>query len=305
MARREIIPLTDGGSDRDFYRVTLQDNKTFIYMRYGNEKEENRFYCDIAGFLRKLGVNVPRIYYKEDGHILLEDLGDTHLCNNLHVDYYRKVIDQLAILHGAGDLVYRKKPFRISDGFNYSLYRWESKYFLDNFGIKTDLEDDFHRLAEVLSNEKNVLIHRDCQSKNIIIKSGSPYFIDFQGMRYGLAEYDLASLLEDPYVNLPKDMEEELLDYYFSGNVRSRNERGRSSLIYNYCAIQRLLQALGAYRYLGIKKKKKEFLKYIPNGLKRLMVFLERQDELKGLRKLVASIMPSAHADGFLPAQKQ
>lgn len=285
------LQLTNGGSERNFYRVYTGDS-TVIHMEYSDEKEENKFYYDIAIFLKSLGINIPQIYHNEDGFIVLEDLGDTHLYNlvinnpeDRIIQYYYMVIDQLLILHKNGDSIYKKAPFRISKGFDYSLYRWESNYFLENlirgyFHMDAELDSEFHLIAERLSKEKNVLIHRDCQSRNIMIKDGKPYFIDFQGMRYGLPEYDLASLLEDPYVNLSNETKDRLLDYYDYG-------QGRSLTIYNYCAIQRLMQALGAYAYLGLKKGKKEFLQYIPNGLNKLRLVLEKQDRLPRLKDLI------------------
>lgn len=295
---KRLTLLADGGSERNFYRVEVGDNRTLIYMNYSDEKEENKFYCDIALFLKSLNINVPQIYYKEDGNVFLEDLGNTHLynlvINNPEADiigYYYKVIDQLLKLHLNGESQYKKAPFKISNGFDYSLYRWESKYFLDNLikgyfniVIDVDIEPDFHFLAETLAKEGNVLIHRDCQSKNIMIKEGIPYFIDFQGLRYGLAQYDMASLLEDPYVDLGEKAKIDLLNYY---------GQGRSSAnfleIYNYCAIQRLMQALGAYVFLGLKKGKREFLQYIPNGIRKLKLALENQEGLNGLKKLLSN----------------
>jgi len=44
-------------------------------------------------------------------------------------------------------------------------------------------------------------MHRDFQSKNLMIKNEQIFVIDFQGARLGPPSYDLASLLFDPYVN--------------------------------------------------------------------------------------------------------
>lgn len=299
----QIIPLTEGGSERNFYRLVFGNSNTVIYMNYTDEREENKFYYDIAIFLKKLKINVPEIYYKGDGSIFLEDLGDVHLYNlvitnseDKVIGYYYQVIDQLLKLHLEGKSIYKNEPFRISSGFSYSLYRWESRYFLDNlirsyFNIDIDerkLESDFHFIADILSKEEDVLIHRDCQSQNIMVKDDKPHFIDFQGLRYGLPEYDLASLLEDPYVDLSESTKKKLIDYYYRGNVRGRNVRGPASdIIYKYCAVQRLMQALGAYAFLGLGKGKKEFLQYIPRGLKRLKFVLEGQDGFYELKKLL------------------
>lgn len=293
--KKRLIPLTIGGSERNFYRVNVDGSKTLIYMNYTDEKEENEFYYDIYRLLKKLNIHVAEVYYKEKGKIFLEDLGDTHLYNlviaNKEDTIYFKVIDELRRLHTLGESIYKKTPFKISKGFDYSLYRWESKYFLDNlinnyFKIALDekiLEPDFHFLADTLSKEKKVLVHRDCQSKNIMVKDGISYFIDFQGLRYGLPQYDLASLLEDPYVNLSEETKNNLLNYYV---------RGVASNIYRHCAVQRLMQALGAYAFLGLRKGKKEFLQYIPNGINKLKSILDKQDDLPSLKLIVYKILP-------------
>lgn len=288
--------LTEGGSERNFYRANLNGKKSIIYMSYTDEKEENGYYYDIYLLFKKLNINVAGVYYKEEGRIFLEDLGDVHLCNLVMAKkeegLYYKVMDELIKLHRYGAGVYERKPFRISPEFNYHLYRWESNYFYENLivnyfnmGIdRQQLEKDFHFLAEKLSKEKNVLIHRDCQSKNIMIKDGKPFFIDFQGMRYGLPQYDLASLLEDPYVDLSVRVKEELLKYYCGALNK------KFLMVYRYCAVQRLMQALGAYSFLGLKKGKKEFLQYIPNGLKKLKSILEEQDGLIGIKDVVKDL---------------
>ena len=67
------------------------------------------------------------------------------------------------------------------------------------------------RIAEELAQRPRVFVHRDFQSQNIIIRNAQAHLIDFQGMRPGLAEYDLASLLFDPYVDLSPAEREELL----------------------------------------------------------------------------------------------
>ena len=131
-------------------------------------------------------------------------------------------------------------------------------------------------------------MHRDFQSQNIIVRNGQAYLIDFQGMRPGLAEYDLASLLYDPYVDLAEAERAKLISYY-------REEQSKNGITINgefdsklqFCAMQRLMQALGAYGFLGLVKGHKHFLSYIPAAVKSLRSIVS---EISGLEKLEATL---------------
>ena len=307
-----ITEVSTGGSDRQYYRIKGKENKTIICMRYTDDRKENSLYHSISIFLRDLNINVPELYYCENGSILLEDLGDKDLCSLMvngseskNEQYYGQVIDQLLVLHGAG-LSHIKNIPMLSKEFDSELYLWESKYFMENFihnYLSIDLEknftekltSEFNMLAQKLSAEDRVLVHRDCQSKNILIKNEETYFIDFQGMRYGLGQYDLASLLEDPYVEVTCEFKEELIKYYYNDTKNMFADRCASGYnnweqfyeIYNYCALQRLMQALGAYCFLGLKKSKKQYLQYVPNAVRKLKNITEKTCEFEGINELL------------------
>ena len=127
-------------------------------------------------------------------------------------------------------------------------------------------------------------MHRDFQSQNIILRDGQAYLIDFQGMRPGLAEYDLASLLYDPYVRLTESERAELLDFYRT--IAAVNDPAFQEKV-RLCAMQRLMQALGAYGYLGLTKGNRIFLTHIPAALRSLGTVLSEINGVKPLREVV------------------
>jgi N-acetylmuramate 1-kinase len=170
---------------------------------------------------------------------------------------------------------------RLQPGFGESLYRWEQNYCLENcFGLyfqvsagelrKLREHAAFISLAKRLASRRRVLVHRDFQSQNIIIWGDQAYLIDFQGLRPGLPQYDLASLLYDPYVELTPQERAHLLAYYFSRNSHGL-EFPEFERIYLDCGIQRLMQALGAYGAIGILRGKQEFLRHIQPAIKSLI----------------------------------
>jgi aminoglycoside/choline kinase family phosphotransferase len=141
------------------------------------------------------------------------------------------------------------------------------------------LKEDFEVLAlNSLNSEHNGFIHRDFQSRNILLSKGGYYVIDFQGGRFGPLQYDLASLLIDPYVALPRSLQEALLGVYLEKlSKRMPVDPAEFVHTYRYCAINRNLQILGAFAFLGKTKGKKTFLEYIPIAVQSL------KDNLKEL----------------------
>jgi N-acetylmuramate 1-kinase len=204
-------------------------------------------------------------------------------------------------LHGLPESVCVEMKQHLPAEFNSELYLWEQSYFFKNclgryFKIdRTKLAPlarlpALKKIAERLAFFPRVLVHRDFQSQNIIIRNGQAYLIDFQGMRPGLAEYDLASLLYDPYVDLPETERAELTAYYRAQLENGITLNGDFDLKLRLCAMQRLLQALGAYGFLGLAKGHKHFLKHIPAALKSLQRIVAEIDGLTELDKTLREL---------------
>ena len=166
------------------------------------------------------------------------------------------------------------------EGFGPDLYRWERDYFRDHFvrdvcgielepSFERELEAELSSLAERLAGTRRSLVHRDLQSQNVMIRDGEPFLIDFQGMRFGSPFYDLGSLLCDPYVNFSDSEQDELLSFYYGLSKWDLDWATFQNTFWEASA-QRLMQALGAYGFLGLKKGLKAFLEHIPAGLRNL-----------------------------------
>ncbi len=300
----KISPIEKGGSDRKFYRVRCSSEQSLILVKYNLEREENRHYVEIAQFLETHGIHAPRVYYHDvdEGLIWLEDLGERDLFGYrdeswlVRRAFYESALDEVRKLHQLPESVCVEMHQHLPAEFNAALYLWEQNYFFENclgryFKMEPAKIDHLAALpalrdiAEKLAGLPRVLVHRDFQSQNILLRNGQAYLIDFQGMRPGLAQYDLASLLYDPYVDLSDAERDELLEYYCG-----EKPSGDFLETLRLCAMQRLMQALGAYGFLGLVKDHKHFLEHIPKAVRSLHGIVGEIDGLELFDKSLAEL---------------
>ena len=302
-AQVEITPIEKGGSDRRFYRVRSSPEHTLILVKYNLDREENRFYVQVAEFLVAHAIRAPRVYFHDaqEGLIWIEDLGETDLWSYRDDNWiarralYDSALEQVAKLHSLPDEAADRIRNDFPPEFDATLYAWEQHYFFENcLGRHFDVGDEeraelaaLPALQEIpgrLAELPRVIVHRDFQSQNIIIRNNDAYLIDFQGMRPGLAEYDLASLLYDPYVTLSEKERDQLFaDYCAARETIGKPVTHECKELLQLCALQRLMQALGAYGFLGLVKGNKAFLAHIPAALASLRGIVA---ELDGAEKL-------------------
>lgn len=300
----KISPIEKGGSDRKFYRVRCSSEQSLILVKYNLEREENRHYVEIAQFLETHGIHAPRIYYHDvdEGLIWLEDLGERDLFGYrdeswlVRRAFYESALDEVRKLHQLPESVCIEMHQHLPAEFNAALYLWEQNYFFENclgryFEVEPARIDKLaavpalRNTAEKLAQLPRVLVHRDFQSQNILLRNGQAYLIDFQGMRPGLAHYDLASLLFDPYVELSDTERNELLEHY-CGETPGADFLETLRL----CAMQRLMQALGAYGFLGLVKGYSDFLQHIPKAVSSLREVVREIAGLESLEKFLAEL---------------
>jgi aminoglycoside/choline kinase family phosphotransferase len=273
-----IEPIQSGASGRTILRMKPEGHPTFIGLHYTKERTDNAFFLPLAHFLKGVGLNVPAVIYdnRAKNLALVEDLGDQDLLSlkdsswEERAPYYRSVFEQL------DKLLYIKVPkdLETMPPFEESSYKWEQDYFIEHFvekhlGLPGDpLREDpsLAALRQRLGTTHRHLVHRDLQSQNILVHEGQSWLIDFQGMRLGHQEYDLASLIYDPYMNHSAEEREKLLDIWEEVN----EERPIDALLRD-CATQRLMQALGAFANIVHNFHNDWYLPHIPVAAKLLL----------------------------------
>jgi aminoglycoside/choline kinase family phosphotransferase len=300
----ELFPFEGRGSDRTFFRLKWNRKDSAILVHYDPKRAENTYYADIAAFLRDIDVPAPRLIRHDPARclIVMEDLGDTDLWSLRKTSWetrrvlYQKTLTIVHRLHSFPEKDFPSTRVRLMEGFGPDLYRWERNYFSDHFvrdvcgielepSFERELEAELSGLADRLLGTVRCLVHRDLQSQNVMIRDGEPFLIDFQGMRFGSPFYDLGSLLCDPYVDFSGSEQVELLSFYYSLSKWDLDWAAFQNAFWEASA-QRLMQALGAFGFLGLKKGLKAFLEHTPSGLRNLQCAASQVTSLPRLQEL-------------------
>ena len=311
----EKTHLSSDGSDRKIIRLRSHTGNSSIGIINENPWE-NRAFISFSEHFGKFGLNVPQIYgvSRDKKCYLMQDLGDSTLLNKVterqnkgfgktEIELYKRVIVELVRFQieagGTIDysLCYQHAEFG-RENMEQDLNYFQKRFLHYFYGSRLDenrIKDNFNIIIhEALKVAPVYFLYRDFQSRNIMLKDGELYFIDYQSGRKGALQYDLASLLYDAKANVPQDVREELIGYYISQakkfiTVDETEFRNR----FWYFAVIRILQAMGAYGYLGIVKGKKKFLESIPYALVNIGIILNEKlsdTKLDYLREIFKSI---------------
>lgn len=302
------------GSDRDIIRLTGNNGHTAIGIHNSSIPENNAF-INFSEHFKKKKLNVPEIYSvsNDTKSYLMEDLGDTTLLKKLNssstrfsdenVNHYKNVITQLVKFQtGAGKsvdygLCYQFKEFG-KENIEFDLQYFKQRFLaplykkiIENEKLENDLK---YLKSKLLEPGRNNFLYRDFQSRNIMLYKDDLYFIDYQSGRKGALQYDLASLLYDARADIPQHLREEFIDFYIETvNKNYSVSPDEFKFYFWYFAVIRILQAMGAYGYLGITKGKTRFLESIPYALKNINFILGARIEngkLDYLKKIFTEI---------------
>ena len=325
-------PIPQQGSNRVYTRI--QDNGQTVIHVAGTNFDENRAFIYLSRHFASKGLPVPRVLSVSDDGMSYtqQDLGDTILFDAIRHGrqtgsftpqeqaLLTKTIRALAHIQvqGAQDLDW-SYCFPVSSMDERSI-RWDLNYFKYCFlkGTKIEfseprLEDEFDRLTAYITHQpSDFFLYRDCQSRNVMLLDGEPYFIDFQGGRRGPLQYDVASFLWQAKANIPADLRNQLIDAYLDelNKIEITNHQSpitnqadwRSAL--PHFVLFRTLQVLGAYGYRGYFERKPHFLQSIPNALRNLRDILDQLPEYPYLRQIADSLtsFPSVPSSPSVPS---
>ena len=289
-----IEKLPGAGSNRQYYRVG-----EYIGV-IGTSAEENKSFCELSRLFSEAHLPVPKVLAQTDDYMayIEEDLGDVSLFDAIKAGrekggqydesekvLLRKTIAVLPRIQYEGgrqevfDNCYPQKEMdRVSIMFDLNYFKY---CFLKLKGVEFNefrLQDDLEHFADdIAGNGQSTMtfLYRDFQARNVMLKDGEPYLIDFQGGRKGPIYYDVASFLWQASARYPEALRDELIDVYLDAlQPYCKMTRGEFMPNLRRFVLFRLLQVLGAYGYRGLWEKKEHFIKSIPPALANLKVEL-------------------------------
>jgi aminoglycoside/choline kinase family phosphotransferase len=316
-----VLPLAPSASPRIYYRLSSAEKSAI--GAFNTDRKENTAFLAFSKHFKSKGLPVPEIYAEdlEQNVYLQEDLGATTLYSYLLqagdyfpdylVQIYKKVAEKLALLQVQGgegldfSVCYPRAAFdKQSMLWDFNTFKY---YFLKLAKIPFDeqaLEDDAHRFSDYLLGAGcSHFMFRDFQARNIMVKGGEPYFIDYQGGRRGAMQYDLASLLFQAKANIPPDIRQELLFHYIGvvSELMPLDEEKFTEYFYGYALI-RCIQTFGTYGFRGLFERKEYFIKSIPFAIRNAKWILENTSfpvEMPELTKTLTAIVASKKFEPF------
>lgn len=317
--------LPASGSYREYARMKSINHQ--VMGAYNQDIKENKAFLEFSTHFHNKEIPVPHIYSVSSNQecYLQEDLGNVTLFDFITktreaegfsgkiVEEYKKVLRQLPRIQlvAGKDIDYSVCYPR--EAFDKQSMMWDLNYFKYYFlklaKIPFDeqaLEDDFQAFSDyLLAVDSNAFLYRDFQSRNIMLKDGQVYFIDYQGGRKGALQYDLASLLYDAKANIPEAERDELLAFYLEELEKYKHiDHEIFKSLYGGYVLIRIMQAMGAYGFRGFYEKKEHFLKSIPFALKNLETLLSKntiQVSLPELFKVLKAVTESAFLKSISP----
>ena len=286
-------PLSGSGSNRRYFRLSAEGRSCMGVI--GTDARENSAFIKLAEHFRSKGINVPQVYaVSEDGMTYIqEDLGSRMLSDDVTAALKEGGYFPESPVVGLLCRTMSKLPtiqFKGAEGldfsvcypqpaFDYRMVMFDLNYFkycfLKPSGLEFDevrLQDEFENLAQdLLEDSGNTFLYRDFNARNVMIKDGEPYFIDFQGGRRGPIYYDVASFVWQARFRYPQWLKGKMIDSYIEA-LKEYTDVDRSIFDdrLRLFVLFRTLQVLGAYGFRGLVEQKAQFIVSIAPALANL-----------------------------------
>lgn len=302
-----VTELTKAGSNRRYYRLSGPAGS--VVGVAGTSVDENEAFIYLSRHFHSRGLNVPQVFAVSPDRMcyIQTDLGDTSLfMRRDSMDLLEKTIAMLPDFQYSGAVGLDFSKCHPVSSFDQQAILWDLNYFKYCFlntcaipYLESELEKDFRKMATALSaTSAPTFMYRDFQSRNVMVKEGKPFFIDFQGGRRGPAEYDLVSFITQARAGFSEEVRTHLADVYIkSASKYADIDRESFFKRLREFSLLRNLQVLGAYGFRGKFERKPHFIKSIPPALANLRALLrEPFDDYPYLTSILTAMLEKESA---------
>ncbi len=307
----EVHQLAGDASTRKYYRIVFESqSRVLMYWEPFSDPASYPF-LNVLGHFAKVDVRVPKVeaFSPELGVVLLEDLGDLTLerkfwenqNQQLAMPFYEQAIDEIIKIHFLASKPVTPLSVCQTTMFDTAKFMWEMNYAREHFlekvgGVKLgdkeqrELQNEFLNICDILDRQPKYVCHRDFHSRNLMLKLGRIYVIDFQDARTGPIQYDLVSLVYDSYVNLSpesidhikKDYVQKAQDTGPKGAIRSDFEE-----IFRVQTVQRCFKACGSFTSFYNMRNDTRYLKYIKHTAALVLSTLKDDGRFKLMTRVI------------------
>jgi aminoglycoside/choline kinase family phosphotransferase len=325
-----LEPMPGGASSRRYYRARVGDRSVIVMFAPEGARPDEvsqgapspRWpFLEVRALLASRGVRVPNVLAEDlpAGLLVLEDLGDLTLAEALRRDpsrrpaLYRRAAIDLAGMHAAmsdgapGTVVASRR-------FDEALLRWELAHFVEwgldardvsrSAASRAALDEAFDALAKQLAAAPLGFVHRDYQSRNLMLDptagaADALVVIDFQDALIGPRAYDLVALLRDSYQDIDEAFAADVIATYAASRGMDASERAALAAEVDRLTVQRKLKDAGRFVFIERRKGDPSFLPYVAPSLRRVRGALERLGPSDALFARIHALLAEALPDAF------
>jgi len=308
-----LMVLDDPSPMKKSEEITPADKETS--RKHRKQTEDDLAYVNVLKHFQKAGIPVPKLhaYNIPEGLLYIEDLGDNlleyeqaQLDESGRKEIYAKAVEHMTGIHRDATRLENPNFVGFNRAFDEKLLFLELMHYVEyaieaRKRVKVDAEDmkviekHMREISEELASEPRVVVHRDYQSRNILLKNGKLRIIDFQDALMGTRQYDLVSLLRDSYVVLPWEIINHCLEKYrdiIDSTEKEKLDRSHFMRIFHLQTLQRKIKDAGRFDYIDIVKNNPDFLKHIPDSIRYVKEAFEALPEHEPMRERLGKYTP-------------
>ncbi|HXI04097.1 MAG TPA: phosphotransferase [Candidatus Saccharimonadales bacterium] len=316
----EVELLAGDASNRCFFRVRLRGLSPLVAMVHPEPfvLDELPWFLH-ARFLDGIGASVPAVVgsYPGEGILLVQDLGDDTLMRALEsagpserLELYRQAVLVIAGLQKEGLRALPPEIPAARTALDAERLLFELRFFHEHYvesllgaplagAAAARLDEWYPELAATVAGFPATLCHRDFHSRNLMVRAGRIYMVDFQDARMGPWLYDLASLLRDSYVDLPEPLVTGMFDLFLGEVEPPRGAAGGGGAVsresalaeFDLTSLQRNIKAIGTFASQAVLRGKRDYLRFIPRTLAHVLSNLARRGP-ESIRAIFESLPP-------------